>query len=57
MYVAPLNRMFNIQVYDSNFGSMKYTPLASLPGPTQLSIAFSTEKRGEPGIVSNVSIT
>ena len=44
MYVAPLNKMFNIQ--DSNFGSMKYTPLASLPGPTQLSIAFST-KSGE----------
>ena len=26
--------------------------LASFPGPTQLSIAYSTEKRGEPGIFS-----
>ena len=31
--------------------------LASFPGPTQLSIACSTEKRGEPGIFSHVSMT
>ena len=29
--------------------------LASFPGPTQLSVACSTEKRGEPGIFSHVS--
>ena len=30
-------------------------PLASFPGPAQLSVACSTEKRGEPGIFSHVS--
>ena len=29
--------------------------LASFPGPAQLSVACSTEKRGEPGIFSHVS--
>ena len=29
--------------------------IASFPGPAQLSIACSTEKRGEPGIFSHVS--
>ena len=33
----------------------KYTVLASFPGPTQLSVACSTDKRGEPGIFSHVS--
>ena len=31
--------------------------LASYPGPAQLSVACSTEKRGEPGIFSHVSMT
>ena len=31
--------------------------LASFPDPTQLSVACSTEKRGEPGIFSHVSMT
>ena len=31
--------------------------LASFPGPAQLSVACSTEKRGEPGIFSHVSMT
>ena len=30
--------------------------LASFPGPAQLSIACSTEKRGEPGIFSHVNM-
>ena len=29
--------------------------LASFPGPTELSVACGTEKRGEPGIFSHVS--
>jgi len=29
--------------------------LASFPGPTQLSVASSTVKQGEPGIFSHVS--
>ena len=29
--------------------------IASFPGPAQLSVARSTEKRGEPGIFSHVS--
>ena len=29
--------------------------IASFPGPAQLSVACSTEKRGEPGIFSHVS--
>ena len=28
--------------------------LVSFPGPTHLSVTFSTEKRGEPGIFSHV---
>ena len=32
-----------------------HSPLASFPGPAQLSVACSTEKRGEPGIFSHVS--
>ena len=31
--------------------------IASFPGPTQLFVACSTEKRGEPGIFSHVSMT
>ena len=31
--------------------------LASFPGPAQLFVACSTEKRGEPGIFSHVSMT
>ena len=31
--------------------------LASYPGPAQLSVACSTEKRGKPGISSHVSVT
>ena len=31
--------------------------VASFPGPAQLSVAFSTVKRGEPGIFSHVSMT
>ena len=30
--------------------------LASFPSPTQLFVACSTEKRGEPGIFSHVSM-
>ena len=30
--------------------------IASFPGPTQLFVACSTEKRGEPGIFSHVSM-
>ena len=30
--------------------------LASFPGPAQLFVACSTEKRGEPGIFSHVSM-
>ena len=29
--------------------------IASYPGPAQLFVAYSTEKRGEPGIFSHVS--
>ena len=31
--------------------------LASFPGPAQLFVACSTEKRGEPGIFSHVNMT
>ena len=31
--------------------------VASFPGPTQLFVACSTEKRGEPGMFPHVSIT
>ena len=31
--------------------------VALFPGPTQLFIAISTEKRGDPGIFSHVSMT
>ena len=31
--------------------------VASFPGPAQLSIACSAEKRGEPGIFSHMSMT
>ena len=31
--------------------------VASFPGTAQLSVACSTEKRGEPGIFSHVSMT
>ena len=31
--------------------------IASFPGPTQLFVAISMEKRGEPGIFSHVSMT
>ena len=31
--------------------------LVSFPGPAQLFVACSTEKRGEPGIFSHVSMT
>ena len=31
--------------------------LASFPGPAQLFIACGTEKHGEPGIFSHVSMT
>jgi len=31
--------------------------VASFPGPAQLSVACSTEKRGEPGIFSHVNMT
>ena len=34
-----------------------YDSLASFPGPTQLIVACSTEKRGEPGMFPHVSIT
>ena len=34
----------------------RYT-IALFPGPTQLSVACSTVKRGEPGIFSHVSMT
>jgi len=30
--------------------------VASFPGPAQLSVACSTEKQGEPGIFSHVSM-
>ena len=33
------------------------TYIASFPGPAQLSVASSTVKRGEPGIVSHMSMT
>ena len=34
-----------------------YKCMASFPGPTQLSVTWSTEKWGEPGIFSHVSMT
>ena len=37
-------------------GSTCNKSLASFPGPTQLFVACSTEKRGEPGIFSHVSM-
>ena len=48
-----------------NFKERKYTfkqvevhmYLASFPDPAQLSVACSTEKRGEPGNFSHVSMT
>ena len=33
------------------------TKIASFPGPAQLFVTCSTEKRGEPGIFSHVSMT
>ena len=42
---------------DQNFCWKKWSPgLASFPGPAQLFVACSTEKRGEPGIFSHVSM-
>ena len=42
----------------TNAGMMYHAvSLASFPGPAQLSVAFSTVKRGEPGIFSHVSMT
>ena len=38
-------------------GQAQCITLASYPGPAQLSIACSTEKHGEPGIFSHVSMT
>jgi len=39
-----------MQIYETT-----YDRLALFPGPAQLSVACSTEKRGEPGIFSHVS--
>ena len=38
---------------DEQFG----VEVASFPGPAQLSVTCSMEKRGEPGIFSHMSMT
>ena len=39
------------------FLAVQWTLLALFPGPAQLSVTCSTEKRGEPGIFSHMSMT
>ena len=54
--VVVILRSSLMSAVDLTVGLVASSSLASFPGPAQLLVARSTEKRGEPGIFSHVSM-